>query len=109
MSDLELPELPEPDSQTQHAIRIAELWRAGKMIGWDEDDVREALLGEVARLRNLFPAYAKAAVLQERERLAPVIAMLEDAESPYMEGTPLDVKWLMRRDELLATIRQPKE
>ena len=34
------------------AIRIAELWQAGKMIGADEDEVREALLNECLRLRE---------------------------------------------------------
>jgi hypothetical protein len=33
------------------AIYVAELWEAGKMIGGDEDEVRNALLGEVKRLR----------------------------------------------------------
>ena len=32
------------------AIYIAELWEGGKMIGGDEDDVRNSLLGEVKRL-----------------------------------------------------------
>ena len=35
------------------AIRIAELWQAGKMIGGDEDEVRNALLEEVHRLRKI--------------------------------------------------------
>jgi hypothetical protein len=32
------------------AIKIAELWEAGKMIGGDEGEVRSALLAEVKRL-----------------------------------------------------------
>jgi hypothetical protein len=35
----------------EEAIRIADLWRAGKLIGGDEDAVRDALLGEVERLQ----------------------------------------------------------
>lgn len=38
-----------------YAIHIAELWRAGKLIGADEDEVREALLDEVLRLRGCTP------------------------------------------------------
>lgn len=38
--------------ETERAIKIAELWEAGKMIGGDEDEVRNALLHEVRRLRN---------------------------------------------------------
>lgn len=34
------------------AMRIAGLWRVGKMIGADEDDVRNALLTEVERLHD---------------------------------------------------------
>lgn len=33
------------------AIYIAQLWRVGKMIGWDEDMVRNTLLAEVERVR----------------------------------------------------------
>lgn len=35
----------------EEAIRIAGLWRAGKLLGADQDGVREALLTEVERLR----------------------------------------------------------
>lgn len=35
----------------EEALRIAGLWRAGKMIGADEDDVRDALLDEIERLQ----------------------------------------------------------
>lgn len=38
--------------EIEEAIRYATLWRAGKMIGGDEDEVRNALLGEVERLRS---------------------------------------------------------
>lgn len=42
----------EPASYSiEDAIRIAGLWRAGKMIGGDQDGVRDALLAEVERLR----------------------------------------------------------
>ena len=34
------------------AIRTARLWRVGKMIGGDEDAVRDALLAEVERLQR---------------------------------------------------------
>jgi hypothetical protein len=49
---------PEGDDEpvtysAEDAIRIAGLWRAGKMIGGDEDGVRDALLAEVERLRAL--------------------------------------------------------
>ena len=43
----------------EDAMRYAELWRAGKLIGADEDEVRNALLAEVERLR------AENAVLRE--------------------------------------------
>lgn len=33
------------------AIKVAELWKAGKMIGEDEDEVRDALLAEVKKHR----------------------------------------------------------
>lgn len=36
----------------EHAINIARLWRAGKMVGWDEDIVRNTLLHEVEKLRG---------------------------------------------------------
>lgn len=49
---MKLPELPEPDKWTQRAIRTAELWGEGKMIGGDEDDVIRRLLAEVNRLRQ---------------------------------------------------------
>lgn len=39
------------DYNVEEAIRIAGLWRAGKMIGGDQDGVRDALLAEVERLR----------------------------------------------------------
>jgi hypothetical protein len=39
--------------QLDFALRIARLWRAGKMIGGDEDAVRNALLAEVERLHAL--------------------------------------------------------
>lgn len=39
--------------EIEQAIKIADLWRAGKMIGGDEDRVRNTLLGEVERLRAL--------------------------------------------------------
>jgi hypothetical protein len=35
----------------EHALNTAQLWRDGKMIGGDEDAVRNALLAEVERLR----------------------------------------------------------
>jgi hypothetical protein len=37
----------------EEAINVAQLWRAGKMIGADEDEVRDALLDECLRLRKL--------------------------------------------------------
>jgi hypothetical protein len=37
----------------ERAIRIAEMWEAGKLIGADEDEVMFALLTEVKRLRAL--------------------------------------------------------
>lgn len=36
----------------EDAIRIAGLWRVGKMIGGDQDGVRDALLAEVERVRG---------------------------------------------------------
>lgn len=48
----------------EYAIRIAELWREGKMIGADEDEIRETLLAKVEKdaleleaWRNRFPGY----------------------------------------------------
>lgn len=38
----------------EEALRTAELWKVGKMIGGDEDAVRDALLDEVRRLRGLY-------------------------------------------------------
>lgn len=35
----------------EEAMKYAGLWRAGKLIGGDEDDVRNTLLGEVERLQ----------------------------------------------------------
>lgn len=35
------------------AIEIAELWQAGKLIGWDEDKVRNALLSEAKRQQTI--------------------------------------------------------
>jgi hypothetical protein len=56
----ELRAAPEPtgddepvEYEIEDAIRIAGLWRAGKMIGGDEDGIRNALLAEVERLRAL--------------------------------------------------------
>lgn len=39
------------DYDIEEAIRIAGLWRAGKMIGGDEAGVRDVLLAEIERLR----------------------------------------------------------
>jgi hypothetical protein len=47
-SDDDAPEAIE----IEFALRIAKLWRAGKMIGGDEDAVRNALLEEIERLRE---------------------------------------------------------
>lgn len=44
MSEHELDEMP-----AERAIEIANLWRAGKMIGYDPGDVAIALLKEVER------------------------------------------------------------
>jgi len=45
-----------PTYDIEFAVNIARLWRAGKMIGGDEDAVRDALLTEVERLRGEPPA-----------------------------------------------------
>ncbi len=37
---------------TRQAIETARLWKAGKLIGGDEDEVRNALLDEVDRLHD---------------------------------------------------------
>jgi hypothetical protein len=42
---------PPEEHDVERAVRIARLWRAGKMIGGDEDEVRDTLLAEVERLR----------------------------------------------------------
>jgi hypothetical protein len=34
----------------EEAMNCARLWRAGKLIGGDADEVRDALLGEIERL-----------------------------------------------------------
>lgn len=39
--------------EANHAINLARLWRAGKMIGGDQDQVIDALLSEVDRLRAI--------------------------------------------------------
>lgn len=52
--DAALSELDKDDPVSydiEEAIRIAALWRAGKLLGADQDGVREALLTEVERLR----------------------------------------------------------
>jgi hypothetical protein len=41
---------------TEEAIRIARLWKAGKMIGHPEDEVAVPLLEEVDRLRGAIKA-----------------------------------------------------
>lgn len=38
---------------TKRAIEIAELWQAGKMIGWDENEIRDALLIEAKRQQTI--------------------------------------------------------
>jgi hypothetical protein len=62
----------EPDEPVDYAIedaiRIAGLWRAGKMIGGDQDGVRDALLAEVERLRVLKPPGESGADLLEKAR-----------------------------------------
>lgn len=47
----EEPEDETPAYGIEFALSIAKLWRAGKMIGGDEDAVRDALLAEVEKLR----------------------------------------------------------
>lgn len=42
----------QPVYDIEFALNIAKLWRVGKMIGGDQDAVREALLAEVERLRE---------------------------------------------------------
>jgi hypothetical protein len=49
--DRSQPAVEAPSAETEAAIHTAELWAAGKMIGGDQDEVREALLAEVKRLR----------------------------------------------------------
>lgn len=41
--------------EIKRAIEVAQLWRAGKLLGEDESEVREALLQEVERLGKLQP------------------------------------------------------
>ena len=50
---------------TEQAIQLAELWRAGKTIGGDENDVIFALLAEVERLR------------EERRRIARSLGFMQ--------------------------------
>ena len=38
--------------EIENAINTAELWQAGKMIGGDEDEVRNTLLDEVKKLKE---------------------------------------------------------
>jgi hypothetical protein len=47
--------------KVEQAIKIAELWEAGKMIGGDEGDVRNTLLHEVERLTALAAGLNEAA------------------------------------------------
>lgn len=37
----------------KQAIQIARLWRAGKMIGWDKDEVIDGLLTEIERITKV--------------------------------------------------------
>ena len=48
-----------------HAIETAELWEAGKMIGGDEDEVRNTLLHEVKRLRSITEADTDKAFMEK--------------------------------------------
>lgn len=41
--------------ELKRAIEVAQLWRAGKLLGEDENEVRDALLEEVERLTNWQP------------------------------------------------------
>ncbi|WP_045860354.1 hypothetical protein [Teredinibacter purpureus] len=42
--------------ELKEAIRIAKLWKAGKMIGYQEDEVTVPLLNEIERIREaIFP------------------------------------------------------
>lgn len=53
--EVKVPWVTPGEEQPMHAdeaIRIAELWRADKIIAADEDEVRNALLEEVLRLRR---------------------------------------------------------
>ena len=62
-----------PDADTAMYIRIAELWKVGKMIGGDEDEVRNALLAEVHRLQAWGQQCYAAGVAAERERAAVLV------------------------------------
>lgn len=63
------------------AIRIAELWREGKMVGGDEDEVRDALLGEVERLRAENEALRKDA---EQYTWQPIETAPKDNQRPLL-------------------------
>ncbi len=53
------------DMNIEYAINRAQLWAAGKMVGGDEDEVRNALLHEVKRLRALLDADTDKAFMQK--------------------------------------------
>ena len=53
------------DMNIEHAINTAELWEAGKMIGGDEDEIRNTLLHEVKKLRALLEADTDKAFMQK--------------------------------------------
>lgn len=65
---------PEHPMDLARAIGIANLWRAGKMIGGSEDDVRDALLAEVERLHS-----------GETEYESWMALLRESLPSPYSE------------------------
>ena len=68
----------------EQAIRIASLWKADKMIGGDQDQVRNALLDEVLQLR----AAIHSAVSEEREELALFCKLLT-----VQKDVPIELTW----------------
>lgn len=67
--------------ETEHAIRTAELWAAGKMIGGDQDEVRDALLAEVKRLRSTGLGATPFRVLDHADSFCPRCGHNRDTSS----------------------------
>jgi uncharacterized phage protein gp47/JayE len=65
---------------TKDAMHLARLWRVGKMIGGNEDEVRDALLARVEELESLLHR-----VIEWEPALPAEAALIDEIHSALMD------------------------